>query len=165
MAYHEFPPPARRPHERDPAQVVSADGYPLGQAVWVYQDNQWHRGVVRGISAVAVAVTYRPAGGRGERADTVTAARVAARGTGTGTARADLAGVVLELAPDQWHAMPRGVRLRLRVESVEPGETGAWVWVDGVRHDPDGGPARWRDRVLVRAEALPQPVPRQEDRQ
>lgn len=151
--YHEFPPPARPPHERDPAQMMSADDYHPGQAVWVYQDNQWLHGVVRNTSPLEV--TYHPAGARDERADTVTAARVAARGTGTQTACPDLSGAVLELAPEQWHSMPRGTRLRIRVESVELGDTDAWVWVAGVRHDPDGGPARWHDRVLVRSQALP----------
>jgi hypothetical protein len=125
--------------------------------VWVYERGLWHPGVVGGVSPLAVLVTYQPAESPGALTNTVTADRVATR-CGGPPVRPDLAGVLLELGPAGWHAMPRGTRLAIRVESVEASDTDAWVWVRGLRQDPDGGPARWRDRVLVRVEALPPPA-------
>jgi hypothetical protein len=67
-----MPGPAFHPDQRDPAQVAPAHAYQRHDAVWVHRDGVWHSGVVDGVSAFAVLVTYQRAGSRGTVVDTVT---------------------------------------------------------------------------------------------
>lgn len=67
-----MPAPAFHPDQRDPAQVPPADSYHRDDAVWVFRNGAWHTGVVDGVSAFALMVTYERTGARGTVVDTVT---------------------------------------------------------------------------------------------